>query len=364
MIIKYIEVTDLRNLQNVKLMLDNGFNIFYGLNGSGKTSFLESVFMLGHGRSFRNRSIHRIVRENQEKLSVFAKISARKDEIIPIGVERDVNGLSRYKVSTQYVNSAAELAQLLPIKLINQDSYLLVEAGPKYRRQFLDWGLFHVEQSFYDLWKSYQRILKQRNALLRRFSNLQELKSWDNELIMVTNQIHKLREHYIRQFLPIFESVLQKLLGNFIIKIQYWPGWPRNEAFSDVLAQSINKDKDSGYTHYGPHRADLKITIRNIPVESILSRGQQKMLVNTMHIAQGMLLQENCNKSCTFLLDDLSAELDVNHKKMIIDMLNQLNAQVFITVIESQDIKDILCSYPAKMFHVEHGQITPEENGI
>ena len=255
----------------------------------------------------------------------------------------------------------AALAALLPLQLINPDSYRILEAGPKFRRQFLDWGLFHVEHSFFPLWQRLQRLLKQRNAALKQPGDYGTVAPWDNELIKRSEAIDHMRDSYIIEFNAIFQNVIGKMLEVDGLKLSYWRGWDRESSLAEVLQRHFYRDQQLGYSQYGPHRADLKITVNGVPAHDVLSRGQQKLVVSAMSLAQGLLLKQQTNKNCIYLIDDLPAELDISRRRFLANTLADCQAQVFVTGVADTDFCDLFPVESTRLFHVEHGTIAAVE---
>src|SRR5690606_22264133 len=140
-------------------------NYFFGPNGAGKTSLLESVYLLGRGRSFRTRDTRRLIRHGEARLVVYGEVVA-DDEAHRPGVAFERGRLEK-RVDGAPAESMAALASILPAYVIDPSSHGLVEGGPSERRRFLDWGVFHVEQSYLPVWRRYRRVLSQRNAALK-----------------------------------------------------------------------------------------------------------------------------------------------------------------------------------------------------
>ena len=349
-----LNIINFRNLENINLDFSDHSNIFYGKNGSGKTSILEAIYYLALGRSFRSHLLRRIIKYQTDGFSLFGKIK-QPNHYISAGINRSITKGKRIKIAGEEVSSNIEITKLLPLQLLNQDSYRLFDDGPKVRRQFIDWGLFHVEQNFLTLWRRVERILEQRNAAIR--SNYNHIKTWDTEFIQYGLELHKYRKEYIEKLIPIAQSVLQKLLCDFSIKLSYFAGWDTERNLEDALANSLKNDLIFGYTMVGPQRADLQITIDKVPAKDALSRGQQKLLLYGLQIAQGILLKELTQKNCIYLVDDLPAELDYQKKSLLTDILLDLKTQIFVTGLSREELEKFCLFQDAKMFHVEQGAI-------
>ncbi len=354
-----LAINNLRNLAAVKIQPASKFNLFYGANGSGKTSLLEAVYYLGLGRSFRSRLNTRIIHPETTHFSLFAQIQSGI-HLIPVGMERHVNGDSRIRVSQENVRSIVEVTKILPIQLLNPDSRLLLLGSAKLRRQFVDWGVFHVEPLFFKHWQHAQRALKQRNAALKSQASKVLIQLWDSELDTAAQELNRLRKTYVAELSIIFAEIISGFLGaDTAVSLQYKPGWDEEQGLNQVLTKSLARDLQVGYTQYGPHRADLVIRInRSIAAQDFLSQGQQKLLVYALHLAQGTLLKQQTGKRCIYLLDDLAAELDTENRYRVAMALNNIDAQVFVTGIEREVLVDLAQIAGSKMFHVEQGNVT------
>lgn len=351
-----LEVLHLRNLTKVIIEPAQTFNLIYGENGSGKTSLLEAIYLLGLGRSFRSRNVNHLIQAGMESVTVFGILQENTEWEIPLGIERHKDGTIQIRVQQHNVLSIAELAHYLPIQLINQDSYQLLLGSPKFRRQFIDWALFHVEQSFFTLWKRFQRSLQQRNAALRNKASIAELKLWDKEYIDTALQLDTLRKQLLQQYITVFKPILNQLSDINEIELIYRQGWNSELTLEQAVAESIVRDRQFGFTHDGPHRADLDIKVGKTPASQFLSRGQQKVLTYSLLLAQGQLLAEKTERKCIYLIDDMPAELDQNHISAVLKQLDKMQAQIFITCVEPASINSFLTA-KGKMFHVEHGQV-------
>ncbi|MDR3490505.1 MAG: DNA replication/repair protein RecF [Gammaproteobacteria bacterium] len=359
MTLAHFDVVDFRNILSIEFdPLSVGFNFIYGLNGSGKTSLLESIYYLSRGRSFRSSAISRIIRRETNKFRVVAQIRTNEGQLYPVGIERQLQGDLKIRIAGKDVHSAAELAHLIPVQLINSHCYNLLDAGPSFRRKFLDWGVFYLNNAFLRVWRDYGLALKQRNAALRKFRPQKELDSWSKELANHAARLNEFRQDYIQLLLPLLNDTLPQLLNVSGLEMTYLPGWDDAQDYYELLSASYGKDSQLGHTQFGPHRADLKITINNISAKDILSRGQQKLFVCAMMLAQGALLQKGVNKKPIYLIDDLPAELDKVSRSNLIALLSKQETQIFVTAVEKSALSDSLSTVPVKMFHVEHGNLT------
>lgn len=358
--IQRLEISDFRNITSIQLEpLLQGFNVIYGYNGSGKTSILEAIYYLSLGRSFRSSLTSRIIRYSANKLAVFAQLMNHTNQMLPIGVERHQDGTIKMRMSGKDVHSAAELAMLTPAQLINSSCFNLLEA-PVFRRKYLDWGCFyqfnHQANHFLYYWRLFVRALRQRNAALRGQLSKQELSVWTRELILNALRIDQIRTDYTHALLPILQQVVADLLPIKNLELTYQRGWDSTQDYEEILSASLEKDQQLGRTHYGPHRADFKINIDKVPAKDILSRGQQKLFICAMLLAQGILLHNQTNTGPIYLIDDLPSELDIQSRSRLMTLLAQLETQIFVTAVERATLED-LAGRNLKMFHVEHGKL-------
>ena len=205
MILSQLELCQVRNLAEAKLTPSPGVNLIYGANASGKTSLLEAIHILSTSRSFRSLHILHIIQREKDYLRVIGKVLDAKQKEISLGIERDKES-TQLRLAGEVVKTASRLASMLPVQIINPDVHKLLEQGPKYRRQFLDWGVFHVEQSFHSIWTEYNRILKQRNAALRSGMKPADIQAWDKGLVENALKITQLRSKYIETILPTLKT--------------------------------------------------------------------------------------------------------------------------------------------------------------
>ncbi len=355
MSIKTLSIYTFRNLTEVHLTLSPFFNLISGENGAGKSSILEAVYFLSHGRSFRGHVLEPLIQFNQQKTILQALIETTSQNEVSLGVMKSLVEEGQIKIGGELCRSAAELAVLLPVQLLNADSFDLLNGGPAFRRQWMDWGLFHVEPSYGDLWRQYNRVLKQRNAALKR-EGAAVVRCWDEELAQIGEKMALHRAYYIEQIMPLCNDIFGRFC-DFSFYFQYERGWDADKLLLDALQGGLARDQHLGYTSAGPHRAELRLTIEDKPVQTILSRGQQKWLIYSLKLAQGLLLKQQTGKSCVYLLDDVPAEWDDQRQKTLIAVLQDMASQVLITGIDLSYLHELTANLPTKMFHVEHGVV-------
>ena len=352
MYLTQLDIRQVRNLNDVNIKPGKKCNYIFGSNASGKTSLLEAIYLLSVARSFRTTHIKHVISHDNPSLQIFARIQTENNETTALGLERSVKK-TRIRINGADVKQVSELSSLLPVQIINPDVHKLLEQGPKYRRQFIDWGVFHVEHSFLQAWQSYYRVLKQRNAALRKKLDKKAITLWDDQLIQHAKTITLSRENYLLGFVSIFNNYVKKLMG-LCVEIHYQRGWNNELSFTQSLDNSFEKDSYKSFTSLGPHRADLQISYNGILVQNCFSRGQQKLLVCAMRLAQISYLKQQTDQQSVVLVDDLAAELDVEHRQNLIELLIDTQAQLFVTATEQTSFV-LPPEIEFKMFHVEHG---------
>lgn len=348
-----ITIRNFRILESVSLALSPTLNLITGRNASGKTSFLESLHFLSRARSFRPVRTDNLIRHGCESLLVAGRIEGFAGRSIPLGIERNRKE-TRARLDGQTVSGIAQLTQALPLLALHPESHELVSGGPAERRAYLDWGVFHQETTFLEAWQRYQRALMQRNKSIKTGQREAAIKAWDSQLVEQAERIDRARESYFSDVLKQINDYQTTLLPGRELEIEYRRGWPSDEAMSDVLNRSLNRDREQGFTRYGPHRAELAIRFEGMPADKTASRGQQKLIVALLKIAQAAQYSKALGRTCVFLIDDLPSELDEIHRGVCLEALAELSNQVFVSAIREDDL-DLGAWNNIKMFHVEHG---------
>jgi DNA replication and repair protein RecF len=266
------------------------------------------------------------------------------------------HGRYRVHIAGQNVQKLSELAGCFPVTIMAGDTANFLNGGPRWRRQSLDWALFHVEHGYRNVWQRYDRALRQRNAALRSNAPSIQVVAWDRELVDAAESLDQLRRNYLIDLEPHVQTELESLLPGRTLTIRYISGWKKDVALHAAMKKTLHKDLAQGYSHCGPHRADIALLVDGRHVKSNYSRGQQKTITLALMIGQ-MKLQRSLNAPRgAFLLDDLGSELDEEYQLRILSCLKEIGIQIFVTVIDTHTIN--LAAWSAiKRFHVEHGVI-------
>ncbi len=351
-----LKISRFRNIEPADLVFSPRLNVISGANAAGKTSLLEAIYFLGRARSFRTSHIDRLVRTGESGFELFGRVTRKGQAGVPVGMARQGSSL-RIRIKGEDVRRLSDLAAWFPFQVIAGDMHKLLEDGPRHRRRFLDWGLFHVEPGYAETWRRYQRALKQRNAALRARRPLAQISPWNQDLLEAGERLNRLRQAYLdRLQLHLAAEMDEFLPGHAPITLVYRPGTPAGKAFGECLEELAGRDLESGFTRHGPHRGDFRLKSDDRDLVPQLSRGQQKLAVIALKLAQAALAASTRGQHSLFLIDDLGAELDTENQQKVLVRLARSEAQVFLTLIDST----AMAQWPdvaRRMFHVEHGEV-------
>jgi len=350
-----LEITNFRNLHQASLAFSPGLNLISGQNAAGKTSLLEAIYYLGRVRSFRTHLVNQPIREGQDGFRLVGRLLHAEGRVVPIGIERQASSLQVH-LEGAAVRRLSDLAGSFPVQVLSGDTATILSGGPRYRRQTLDWALFHVEQAYRHVWQRYARALRQRNAALRAQRPANQVSSWDGEILDAAARIHTFRSEYFARLQHLLQAELQRLLPDLEISLGYQRGWSRDLPLENLLQQNLERDRLQGNTGYGPHRADYKLTVNGLPLAARCSRGQQKAAIVAFLLAQVRCQRDQAAPLGAFLLDDLSSELDSAHQGRVLESLRELDIQVFVTAIGN--VPQDWCQWDrVTRFHVERGEV-------
>ncbi|RUO28721.1 DNA replication/repair protein RecF [Aliidiomarina sanyensis] len=362
--IHQLVIEHFRNIKRAELAPCSSINLICGENGSGKTSVLEAVYSLGFGRSFRTHQVRQVVQDTQDSYTLFARIqpSQGDDEAqYRVGFRRQRNGETEIRLNGQNEQRFSALARLMPVQLITPEGVDLVTDGPKLRRQYMDWGLFHVEQSHYADWVTFSRLLKQRNSLLKqRDFDAQGGAFWDKQLAEAGERVTKARGEYLQGLNARLNRFCHQFLPQYNFEFRLMPGWQEQQTLAEALQEKLELDKRQGYTSVGPNKAEWQIRADGVDARERLSRGQLKLLVAALRLVQGADYQERRGQPCVILVDDLPAELDQENQQRLCQALVESGSQVFVTAIDKEKIEHHFTTTETRLFHVEHGTINVE----
>lgn len=347
-----LTINNVRNIKEAQISPANRINLIVGKNGCGKSSLLEAIFLLGRGKSFRTANLKDIIKFECDNFIINGETRLQSNVTSRLGIRVAKDNLE-IKIDGERKKDRSELAKVLPTQLIYPGSFNLLEGGPGHRRKFLDHGLFHMEQSFLKIWKKYNRALKQRNALLKTASP-NNVVPWNYELANYGGLLTDKRQQYLGQFENLFLKTASEFLPFDQYDFAFYQGWGKDKPLEQVLLEEVENDIRVGFTKNGPHRADFLVKVNGKEAKKFLSRGQMKILIFALQIAQVRLLNTVIPDSACILIDDLSSEFDDILKERVLKYLRKLKAQVFITATNLDMLGTTLDD--RIVFHVEHGR--------
>jgi DNA replication and repair protein RecF len=345
-----LRLDNLRCFATAVLEPSPGFNLFWGQNASGKTSVLEALYLLGRGTSFRAARSEVAIRHGADSLQLFAQLEAGgPTQRLGLEVSRG-DGLT-VRLDGR-AGTRAELAQGAPVQILDPASHDLVRGSPADRRQFMDWGVFHVERGFLESWQRYRRGLQQRNAALRLGFGPSAW-AWDDDLAAAGTEVDSHRRQALARLTVGAQRWASALLGAEI-ELSYQSGWLAGEELGTALAQARDRDLAMGSSQTGPHRADLKISFQERRARETVSRGQEKLLAASLLLAQVEDVAAALQRNVMLLVDEPAADLDSDHLGRLQAALCAVPAQVFVTALHPEAL-----AVPAggRTFHVEHGEV-------
>lgn len=352
--ISRLKASCVRNLQELNIEPASRINYFYGPNASGKTSVLETIYLLSRVKSFRSSRINSVISHGDKVLSVYAQ-GRNEGHPFSLGIEKGY-GLMRLRYNGANVSSASEQAKSFPVFLLAPDHNLLFYGGPRQRRHWLDWSLFHVEQDYLETWKNYHRAVRHRNALLKSHRGFKqtEMEGWENVMSDEAAKIDVLRNGYIEQLQHALNNDYLPLLLDDSATIEY-----RNslsgEVLREKLLQSRTEDMQRGFTGCGPHRADIRFGYAGLDVARHLSRGQIKLFGAALISSQLQAIKQR-GVGAIVLVDDIDAELDNESSRKIMQLLIANDTQTFVSSLDLPDWVPRGNKQDA-VFHVKQGRV-------
>lgn len=330
-----------------------GLNLIHGVNAAGKTTLLEALYALGRGRGFRGAASELAgTKDGGWRLQGRAARADRPE--LALGIGWTAAGL-KIRID-QAEATLQDLVQKTAVQVLEPDSHRLLEDGPVYRRRYLDWGVFHVEHRFFPAWRSYQRALRQRNQALRAGTDRLTVEAWNDELSQAGETVQSCRAEHVRALQEPLKYEMDALLGGCDWSLELCPGWTAGRSLAEILTEHYEQDRRFGATLAGPHRAELRLRLSGRSTKHHASRGQQKLLIAALLLAQARLIERHTGDTPVLLIDDFPAELGPDFQAVLLETLQRYGGQCFLT---STEVNETLSAMPKKaLFHVEHGTIS------
>ena len=323
--LKKIELFNFKNYDYSEIELHHGVNIFTGNNGAGKSNVLDAVYYLSFCKSFLNHVDSQNIKHNQEMMAINGWL-AEEPKSIELKLALKKGEKKQFKKNKKNYESLADHIGLVPAVIIAPNDTNLIDGGSELRRKFIDGVISQYHKDYLTNLISLQKVLKQRNALLKKMKEQRRLEkdhlvAWDAQLLHFTEPIHKMRREFLEEFSPMFQTAYNTIAqADEEVSLKYESAILEHD-YEFLLKSSIEKDFRMGYTTEGVHKEDLSFLLNGYKLKKYGSQGQQKSFVLALKLAQFELLKKKLSKVPLLLLDDIFDKLDHKRVKSLIEMV-------------------------------------------
>lgn len=364
MFLKRLAVINFKNYQEAELTFSSHINCLTGNNGEGKTNILDAIHYLSFCKSFFNPIDSQNILHDSPFFLIQGLFSAdEKEDEIYCGLKR--NQKKQFKRNKKEYSRLADHIGLYPLVMISPADSELITEGSESRRKFIDSVIAQFNREYLENLISYNKVLSQRNALLKQFGNNRKfdrasLEIWDMQLIEYGKKVYKNRKDFIYSFVPIFQKYYELISGGREqVGIGYVSHLNEN-AFADVLEKAIDRDRAMEYTTVGIHKDDLEFTINGYALKKYASQGQQKSFLIALKLAQFDFIKNIKKVTPILLLDDIYDKLDDKRVRQLMELVSSDHfGQLFITDTHPSRLADLFYSGDTdfKMFKIVNGSV-------
>ena len=345
MILKSITLTNYKSFSSKTIKLDNNINCFIGPNGVGKSNILDAIYHLSFGKSYFNPISSQNIKLGEDFFAMKGSyLKNEKEETIIINFKK--NDKKVIKRNNKKYEKFSDHIGLLPLVIISPSDRNLIAEGSEIRRRFLDSVISQSDKSYLDNIINYNKVLSQRNSLLKLFYknkniDINTIEVYDSQLEVIGESIFEKRKLFLKDFVPVFKDKYKSISNdNEEVDITYKTDL-ESEKLSILLKNSLEKDMFLQYTSKGIHKDDLIFNINNYSVKKFGSQGQQKSLLIALKLAQFDFLKNQTNNNPILLLDDIFDKLDKNRVKQIINLVSANDfGQIFISDTDEERTKE------------------------
>ena len=368
--INYLKLDNFRNYDSAELYWDEQVNLLHGMNAQGKSNLLEAVCYLGIATSFRGAPDPELIRWGEEYFFLAGKVEREDGSRVDLSAAANRRKQRRWRVDGEARTRLSDVVGLLHVVIFAPEDIDLVKAGPDGRRRYLNQQLSQLDQEYCRLLISYNRVLRQRNALLKQWEAgpeeglSEQLASWDEQLIELGSAVALRRQQTVARLSEIACELHRGLSAGEELAISYENSFSPHEELSDLeqcreafrqeLSRVARSEQLRGQSLVGPHRDELVITIDGRPARSFGSQGQQRTAALSLKLAELELARSVRGEYPVLLLDDVLSELDLQRRQEIM-RLAVGKAQTFITAVEGD-----LPRISGRRWRVEAGRVTRE----
>lgn len=337
MIIKSLELENYRNYENLFIEFDEKTTILTGENAQGKTNIIEAIYLSSTTKSHKGMKDAEIINFNSEEAHVRSIIN-KKDEDVRIDIHLRKGKSKGIAVNLEKLKKTSELLGILNVVLFSPEDLNIIKGGPVFRRSFLDMQICRLDSSYVFNLSNYNKIIEQRNKLLKDISVNSALKEtlfiWDSQLQSYGSNIVKTRDSFIDEINLIIGDIHNKLTGGKEeIEIIYEPN-VEADIIEQTLRDNYEKDIRSKMTSVGPHRDDFIIKVNGIDVRKYGSQGQQRTAALSMKLAEIEIIEKNTKEKPILLLDDVLSELDSKRRNMLLESIYDIQTIITCTGLD------------------------------
>ena len=337
MIIQSIELNNFRNYEKLSLFLDPGTNIFYGDNAQGKTNILEAAYLSGTTKSHKGSKDKELIRFG-EKESHIRTIVQKNEKEYQIDMHLRQNRSKGIAVNKIPIKKASELFGILNIVFFSPEDLNLIKNGPAERRRFLDSELCQLDKIYLSDLTTYNKILNQRNKLLKDMVYRPDLKDtlpvWDMQLVETGRKIIRRRKQFVDELNEIVHDIHYRISGEKEdLLLQYEPSI-EDIFFEDELSRVKERDIRQCMTSVGPHRDDLLFSIGEVDIRKFGSQGQQRTSALSLKLSEIELVKRSIHDTPVLLLDDVLSELDSNRQNYLLNSIHDTQTLITCTGLD------------------------------
>ncbi len=335
--VRHLWLNDFRSYASADIGFADDLTVVLGANGEGKTNLLEAVGYLATLESFRGAPPETMIRDRASRAVVRAE-AVREGRELLIEAELVAGGRNRVQVNRQRLQRSRDLLGALRVSVFSPDDLALVKGGPTERRRYLDGTLVALHPRFDQLRSEVERILRQRNALLKqslggnRFdeSAAFTLDVWDAKLAEAGEALASARGDLARRIGPVIAAAYGSLtVGRKVdVAVRYEAVWAET-GLTTALAAARRDDLRRGITTVGPHRDELRLAIAGLPARTHASQGEQRSLALALRLAAHHVVTTDTGTAPVLLLDDVFSELDASRSDALLHHLP--SAQTVLT---------------------------------
>lgn len=358
--INSLKLKNFRNYDFLELNFDQATNIFYGDNAQGKTNILESLYLVGTTKSHRGTKDRDMIKFGQEESHIETVIE-KKGINYQIDMHLKKNSPKGIAINKMPIRKASELFGIVNIVFFSPEDLNIIKNGPAERRRFIDLELSQLDKVYLSNLTNYNRIVNQRNHLLKEIgfqSGVKEtLEIWEMQLVDYGNKIIERRQKFVEEMNEIISNIHKKLTGEREnLKLIYEPS-NGNLSLEKAIERNRERDMRIKSTSVGPHRDDICFMAGDLDIRKFGSQGQQRTAALSLKLSEIELVKRAINDTPILLLDDVLSELDKHRQNYLLDSINDI--QTLITCTGVDDFVNHRFSIN-KVFHVQHGQVERE----